>query len=166
MANGPLFLLLGALLLILVAGIWVITLHRQPVALPTQVVHLAGQNHPTVGRFNYLLSDYLDVEKQLRDKRSTEEHALKVARLRDYEQFTTHQAQLAEEQAQEQAAWETSQEAIAQWLEQQQRTDTQLNPPLPPPPPPVDFSDASLSPAKRRKAIFKQLTAAADAVVA
>lgn len=166
MSSAPLFLLVGVLLLILVAGIWVVRLHWQQRAPPVLVVLPAGQNHPTVGRYNYLLSDYLDVEKQQRDKKQTEAHQLKIARLLDYEQVTQHQAELAAEQAQEQAAWENNKEAIAEWLAAQQQAEATRNPPPPPPPPPVDFKDPSLSPAKRRQAIFQQLTAATEAVAA
>jgi len=119
-----------------------------------------------VGRFTYFLSDYLDVEKQQRDKRLVEEHALKVARLRNHEDLTQHQAQLAAEQARDQAAWEANNEAIAQWLARQQRADAVLNPPPPPPALPVDFKDPSLSPTQRRKALFQQLKAASEAVPA
>lgn len=166
MATGPLICLIGVLLLILVAGTWVIRLHKGPVDMPVAVALRAGQNHHTVGHYEYVLSDYLDQEKQFRDKRQTEEHAQRIERLRQHEQLTQHQAELAAEQARDQAAWEAHEEAIAEWQAQQQQTDATLNPPPPPPPPPVDFKDANLSPRQRRQAIFQNLTAAPAAVAA
>lgn len=166
MATGPLVLLVGVLLLLVAAGVWVIRLHKEQAEVPVVVVLPTGQNHHTVGKFQYVLSDYLDQEKQLRDKRRTEEHAQRIERLRHHEQFTQHQGELAAEQARDQAAWEANKEAIAQWLAQQQQADAALNPPPSPPPALPDFKEESLSPARRRKAIFQQLTAAPEVVAA
>lgn len=165
MASGALFLLLAVLLLLGAAGTWVVRqrgggsprLELVPVVLPS------GQNHGSVRRHVYQLSDYLDGEQQLRDQRQAEHHALKVGRLREYELRTQHQAELAAEQARDEAAWEQSKGAIAQWAARQQQDRAAQSPP---PPAPVDFQDVSLSPARRRQAIFQQLTVAASAVAA
>ena len=164
MGFSPSIWLAAVLLLLVAAGTWVFRQRPGQAETPVAVVLPAGQNHSTVGQYNYLLSDYLDVESQLRDRHRAEQHALKVDRLRNHERLTQHQAELATEQARDQAAWEENKEAIAQWLAGQRQVDATLNPPAPPPP--VDFKDASLSPAKRRQAMFQQLTAAAEAVVA
>ncbi|QKG59054.1 hypothetical protein GKZ68_20445 (plasmid) [Hymenobacter sp. BRD128] len=166
MASGPLLLLVGVLLLLAAGGFWVIRLHQEQAELPLPVGLPVGQNHHTVGEFHYVLSDYLDQKKQLRDKQHAEEHALRIERLRHHEQFTQHQTELAAEQARDQAAWEDNKEAIAQWLAQQQQADAALNPAPPSPPAPPDFQEGSLTPARRRKAIFQQLTAAPEALAA
>lgn len=117
----------------------------------------AGQNHRSVRQHHYLLSDYLDLDRQRQTAEQISLHSQKLSDLRNHEQITKHQTHLAAEQARDQKAWEDNKEAIAHWLRQRQEAEAQSRPPVASP---VDFHEPSLTPAQRRRALLTKASAA------